>query len=146
MAFRDFVTSFSGSFTEEREASNFKDTTLKSTTSNNLVEYGVYFSSEDKSSGVYRIDWSADMTNSKKDRRVAIQVEWRIVGNSWQAIDYGEFTPGVNESFQPISSFSTFDLVIDAEIEFRVLWGVTIDGGTGRIKNVKINSFRYGDV
>lgn len=133
------------SFEESTGFEGFNEDSTSSTTSNGWVTK-LDETTEAKSAGTYYVGWSTEMTNSDKQKKVGLQVQ----------INTGSGFNTLTDIRNGVSSDNAYELRSGFRIlpgspenlsgyRVRVRFGRTIDGGTGRIRNVSVVIWRIGD-
>ena len=153
MAFPGFLTGRS-SFAETTSFDEFVDNTLRSTTSDVLVEYRMWDTEEingvgegDKETGIYILEWSFQFGNTKGNRTMTYSLEQRLQGNvTWIVLSDLDTAVPSDDDFALVSGFKVFNVTVETVVEFRLMYGKTTSGGSAIIKNANFNFFKVGEL
>jgi hypothetical protein len=118
----------------------FSSQNLQSTTSIALqVKTNFPYTTTSKTAGLYVIDFTKQVTNSDKQKRIVTVVDWRI-GTTGAYTTLAEINEGVSfdEAWQLRSGFNIITLPTDNVFQVRIRWSATVDGGTARIRFASI--------
>lgn len=125
-------------FSQEESTSfqSFNEDSLQSTTSNSWVTRTNFpVTTTVLPVGKYKIDHSNQLGQSNKEKQVGLQVEYRegTTGPWTELVDVRDGL-SVPDEFQLRTGFNIIEITSPTEIQIRVRFGQTNDGGTGRIK------------
>lgn len=122
----------------------FESTPEESTTSNFWVTKSSYpYTTSTLSAGTHLLQYSAQMGQSDKQKRVGMRFQYREVGDiMWTTLVDVRDGLSVDDQWELRTGFNLIVLTSDTAIEVRFQWGQTGDGGIGRIRNAAFNTER----
>ena len=131
---------------ESIELEAYRDDTVSSTTSDDWV-IKLDAQSLLKEAGFYLLLHSAQVTNSNNSKEVGYQVQWKPDNSAtWITLLETILTIARGEEFQVITAVNIVQLASADEIDFRINYGQTDGGGTGRIRNASVTILRVEDI
>ena len=125
----------------------FNDDTQESTTSNGYVTKNNYpYTTAEKSAGDYVINYTALIGQSDKEKLVGFRAQYREgIAGGWTTLADARNGLGSDDGTELRTGFNVITLASDTEIQIRLQWGQTDDGGTGTIENAAITISRVAD-
>lgn len=125
---------------------SFSSDATESTTSNNwIVKSGFPYTTTAKEAGDYLIDYTAQITQTQKQKAAGFNVQWRE-GTTGSWTDLADIREGVSvdNGYSFRTSFNRVTLASDGVFQVRVRYGQTDDGGTMFIRFVSIKITKAG--
>lgn len=119
----------------------FASRATEQTTANNYIsKTGFPWTSSAKTAGKYRIDGSAEISNTQKQKSTALRMGYQINGTG-PTTYFLDQDDGVsdNGAFCVSSSFEEISLAENDTVDIIVEYGGTTGGGTMRIREVKVS-------
>jgi len=138
----------SGGVTIEQliEFEGYENTTTHSTTSNGWVQKSGYpYTTSTKSPGKYKIDHTAQLSQTKRESPLGYQIQWRTgTSGSWITLYEVKWGSGAeNSSYYDIKSgISVIELSTETNFQIRFMFGYTVDGGTARMQKTNITLWK----
>ena len=129
------------------EFESFSSAGFESTTSNAYVTKSGYpYTTAVKSAGDYIIDFTALLSQTNNNRRVAFRVQYREgIAGAWITIFESDYYPSRSGANIAATSFREITLASDTEFQVQLQWAVTTTGGSGGIEEANIKIGKVAD-
>lgn len=96
--------------------------------------------------GRYIVHYSAEVTNTLKNKSAGYNVKWREDGvTAFADLHISSNGPNIGDSYETRAGFRELTLTADGTFTFQTFFGYSIDGGTAKIKDTNIYLFKVGE-
>lgn len=139
------------SFANATSYDEFTSTPLQLTTSNGWVEAARFTVPEAVDAGIFDVQWSQQIGQTKGGRNFGMQVSFRLGddgdANPWTVINsIDNLQVPSNNSSSLYTGFRNITIATDGLFQIRLEFGQTVSGGVASISEINVVTFRVGDL
>jgi hypothetical protein len=150
MAFPGFIQGVV-SFADATTYDEFTLDPLQTTTSDGWVEAAKYTVPEEREAGIFNVQWSMKVEQSKGGRSFGVQISYRLGddsnANPWTVIDsINSLQVSSDNAAFLHSGFRNINITSSGLFQIRIEYGQTTAGGAAGLSEIELVTFRVGEL